>query len=97
MSTINPFGKDLIVVETELCGRPLKLEVNRVGFRTSASVLVTYGDTVVLGTAMVSNKSVHGMDYFPLSIDYEEKMYAAGKMSGSRLLKERAAHLMTPF
>lgn len=87
MSTINPFGKDLIVVETELCGRPLKLEVNRVGFRTSASVLVTYGDTVVLGTAMVSNKSVHGMDYFPLSIDYEEKMYAAGKMSGSRFIK----------
>ena len=87
MSTINPFGKDLIVVETELCGRPLKLEVNRVGFRTSASVLVTYGDTVVLGTAMVSNKSVQGMDYFPLSIDYEEKMYAAGKMSGSRFIK----------
>ena len=87
MSTINPFGKDLIVVETELCGRPLKLEVNRVGFRTSASVLVTYGETVVLGTAMVSNKSVQGMDYFPLSIDYEEKMYAAGKMSGSRFIK----------
>lgn len=85
--TINPFGKDLIVVETELCGRSLKLEVNRVGFRTSASVLVTYGDTVVLGTAMVSNKSIHGMDYFPLSIDYEEKFYAAGKMSGSRFIK----------
>lgn len=87
MSTINPFGKDLITVETEFCGKPLKLEVNRVGFRTSASVLVTYGDTVILGTAMVSNKSVHGMDYFPLSIDYEEKMYAAGKMSGSRFIK----------
>jgi polyribonucleotide nucleotidyltransferase len=86
-STINPFGKDFITVETELCGRPLKLEVGRVGFRTSASVLVTYGDTVVLGTAMVSNKSVHGMDYFPLSIDYEEKFYAAGKMSGSRFIK----------
>jgi polyribonucleotide nucleotidyltransferase len=85
-STINPFGKDLIVVETELCGRPLKLEVNRVGFRTSASVLVTYGETVVLGTAMVG-KGVQGMDYFPLSIDYEEKMYAAGKMSGSRFIK----------
>ena len=87
MSTINPFGKDFITVETELCGRPLKLEVNRVGFRTSASVLVTYGDTVVLGTAMVSNKSIQGMDYFPLSIDYEEKFYAAGKMSGSRFIK----------
>ena len=86
-TTINPFGKELIVVETELCGRTLKLEVNRVGFRTSASVLVTYGDTVVLGTAMVGKANILGMDYFPLSIDYEEKMYAAGKISGSRFIK----------
>ena len=85
--TINPFGKDIIKVETELCGRTLTLEVGRVGFRTSASVLARYGDTVVLGTAMVSNRSVLGMDYFPLSIDYEEKMYAAGKISGSRFIK----------
>jgi polyribonucleotide nucleotidyltransferase len=85
--TINPFNKDIITVETEFCGRTLKLEVNRVGFRTSASVLVTYGDTVVLGTAMVSKNSISGMDYFPLSIDYEEKFYAAGKMSGSRFIK----------
>lgn len=87
MPTINPFNKDLVTVETEFCGRTLKLEVNRVGFRTSASVLVTYGDTVVLGTAMVSKNSVQGMDYFPLSVDYEEKFYAAGKMSGSRFIK----------
>jgi polyribonucleotide nucleotidyltransferase len=86
-TTINPFGKDVIKVETELCGRKLTLEVNRVGFRSTASVLVTYGDTVVLGTAMVSPKTVSGMDYFPLSIDYEEKFYAAGKMSGSRFIK----------
>lgn len=85
--TINPFGKDVIKVETEFCGRPLSLELNRVGFRTSASVLVRYGDTVVLGTAMVSSGSIKGMDYFPLSIDYEEKFYAAGKISGSRFIK----------
>lgn len=84
---INPHGKDIISVETEFCGRTLSLEVNRVGFRTSASVLVRYGDTVVLGTAMVSDKAITGMDYFPLSIDYEEKMYAAGKISGSRFIK----------
>jgi polyribonucleotide nucleotidyltransferase len=87
MSTINPTGKEIISVTTELCGKPLKLEVNRVGFRTSASVLVTYGETVVLGTAMISKKSLSGMDYFPLSIDYEEKFYAAGKISGSRFIK----------
>ena len=87
MGTINPLNKDIIAVETDLCGKKLKLEVNRVGFRTTASVLVTYGDTVVLGTAMVSPSTIKGMDYFPLSIDYEEKMYAAGKISGSRFIK----------
>jgi len=85
-NTINPFGKDVISVETDFCGRKLSLELNRVGFRTSASVIVRYGDTVVLGTAMVGNKPVQ-MDYFPLSIDYEEKFYAAGKISGSRFIK----------
>ncbi len=85
--TINPFGKDIIKVEIDFCGRKLSLEVNRVGFRTSASVLARYGDTVVLGTAMVSDKPISGFDYFPLSIDYEEKFYAAGKISGSRFIK----------
>lgn len=86
MGVINPFGKDIIRVTTEFAGRPLTLEVNRVGFRTTASVLVTYGDTVVLGSAMVGTRPVV-LDYFPLSIDYEEKFYAAGKMSGSRFIK----------
>lgn len=86
-TTINPFGKKIIKVEAEFCGQPLSLEVGRVGFRTSASVLARYGDTVVLGTAMVSPETVKGLDYFPLSIDYEEKFYAAGKISGSRFIK----------
>ena len=86
MSTINPNGKEIISVTADFCGRPLTLEVNRVGFRTSASVLVKYGDTVVLGTAMAGSAQ-HGMDYFPLSIDYEEKFYAAGKISSSRFIK----------
>ncbi len=85
--TINPTGKEIIKVETELFGRTLALEIGRVGFRSSASVLVTYGDTTVLGTAMVSPNPISGMDYFPLSIDYEEKFYAAGKISGSRFIK----------
>jgi polyribonucleotide nucleotidyltransferase len=87
MATINPYGKDKIVVETDLFGKKLKFEINLVGFRTSASVLVSYGDTVVLGMAMVGSKPISGMDYFPLSIDYEEKFYAAGKISGSRFIK----------
>lgn len=87
MPTINPYGKDIVVVERELAGKTLTLEVNRVGFRTSGSVLVKYGDTVVLGSAEVGRKPISGMDYFPLSIDYEEKFYASGKISGSRFIK----------
>jgi polyribonucleotide nucleotidyltransferase len=86
MATINPYGKDIIKLTTEFEGRTLTLEVNRVGFRSTGSVLVTYGDTVILGTAQVGTRPVV-LDYFPLSIDYEEKMYAAGKISGSRFIK----------
>ena len=86
MSIINPSGKEIFSVTTELCGRSLTLEVNRVGFRTTGSVLVRYGDTVVLGSAQVGSRPVQ-LDYFPLSIDYEEKFYAAGKISGSRFIK----------
>ena len=86
MSIINPSGKEIFAVETELCGQPLSIEVNRVGFRTTGSVLVRYGDTVVLGSAQVGSRPVQ-LDYFPLSIDYEERFYAAGKISGSRFIK----------
>ncbi len=86
MSTINPNGKDIFSVSTELAGKTLTLEVNRIGFRTTASVLVKYGDTVVLGTTQIGSKPIQ-LDYFPLSVDYEEKMYAAGKISGSRFIK----------
>ncbi len=84
---VNPLGKKIIKVTTSLCGRELSLEVGRVGFRSTASVIARYGDTVVLATAMVSPRQIQGMDYFPLSIDYEEKFYAAGKISGSRFVK----------
>ncbi len=86
MSIINPNGKDVFSVTTDFCGQSLTLEVNRVGFRSTASVLVRYGDTVVLGTAQVGSRPIQ-LDYFPLSVDYEEKFYAAGKISGSRFIK----------
>ncbi len=84
---INPRGKEIISVSTDFMGRKLTLEVNRVGFRSTASVIVKYGETVVLGTAQVGKKPISGMDYFPLSIDYEEKYYASGKISSSRFIK----------
>lgn len=86
MEIINPNGKKLVKVSTKLCGRELSLEVNRVGFRSTSSVIVQYGDTVVLGVAQVSDKPVE-QDFFPLSIDYEEKFYAAGKISSSKFIK----------
>ena len=86
MEIINPSGKKTFKVETDFCGRPLTLEVNRVGFRTTSSVLVTYGDTVVLGSVVVGQKPVM-QDFFPLSIDYEEKYYASGKISSSKFIK----------
>lgn len=83
---INPSGKQIIRVSREFCGRPLTLEVNRVGFRATGSVLVSYGDTVVLGSVVVGSRPVL-QDFFPLSIDYEEKFYASGKISGSKFIK----------
>ena len=86
MEIINPSGKQTLRVEREWLGRALTLEVNRVGFRSTASVLVSYGDTVVLGSVVVGKKPVV-QDFFPLSVDYEEKFYAAGKISGSKFIK----------
>lgn len=86
MDIINPLNKDKIVVETEFCGRQLSLEVNRLAFRSDAAVLARYGDTVVLGTVCVGDAHPNA-DYFPLSVDYEERFYASGKISGSRYVK----------
>ncbi len=86
MEIINPNGKKTTAVKADICGRELSLEINRVGFRSTSSVLVRYGDTVVLGSVVVGTKPVV-QDFFPLSIDYEEKFYAAGKISGSKFIK----------
>ena len=86
MTKVIQTGKDIIRVSTDWLGRELSMEVNKVGFRTTASVIVRYGDTVVLGTAD-SGEVNPNLDYFPLSIDYEEKYYASGKISSSRFIK----------
>ena len=86
MDIINPKGLKTEHISTEWCGHELTLEVNRVGFRSTSSVLVRYGDTTVLGSVVVSKKPVE-QDFFPLSVEYEEKFYAAGKMSGSKFIK----------
>lgn len=84
---IHPFGGKTLKFETEFCGKTLTIETGKMAFLADGAVTVRYGDTVVLGTATVSNQPRPGIDFFPLLIDYEERFYAAGKISGSRFIK----------
>ena len=66
----------------ELAGRPLKVDVGRVAKQANGAVLMHYGDTTVLCTATASEKPRDGIDFFPLSVEYNERMYAVGKIPG---------------
>ncbi len=66
----------------ELAGRTLMAEIGKVAAQANGAVLMHYGDTVVLSTATASDKPRDGIDFFPLSVDFEEKMYAVGKIPG---------------
>ena len=68
--------------EMELAGRTLRADIGRVAAQANGAVLMHYGDTVVLSTATASEKPREGIDFFPLSVEYEEKMYAVGKIPG---------------
>ena len=74
--------------ETELAGRKLTLETGKLAGLANASVLVRYGDTVVLVDVTASKEPRDGIDFFPLSVDYEEKLYAVGKIPGSYTKRE---------
>ncbi|MEA4846141.1 MAG: polyribonucleotide nucleotidyltransferase [Clostridiaceae bacterium] len=76
------------VFELELGGRKLSIETGRVAQLADASVLVRYGDTVVLVTACASAEPKEGIDFFPLSVDYEERLYAVGKIPGGFIKRE---------
>ena len=69
--------------ETELAGRPLTVETGKMAQLAGGSCLISYGDTQVLCNATMSDKPRDGIDFFPLSVDFEEKLYAAGKIPGS--------------
>ena len=66
----------------ELAGRTLRVDVGRVGKQANGCAFMHYGDTVVLSTATASDKPREGIDFFPLSVEYEEKLYAVGKIPG---------------
>ncbi len=75
-----------MIYETEFLGRPLKIETNSIASQAGGSAMVSFGKTVVLGTATMSKEDIEA-DFLPLSVDYEERFYAAGKIKGSRFIR----------
>ncbi|MSR68699.1 polyribonucleotide nucleotidyltransferase [Candidatus Saccharibacteria bacterium] len=90
MEIIHPFGGKTSKFETEFADKKLIIETGNMAFRADGSVTVRYGDTMVLATAIVEPKPRPETDFFPLMIDYEERWYASGKISGSRYMKREA-------
>ena len=76
------------VFETEYAGRPLKVEVGKVAGLANGSCLIRYGDTVLLACATASAKPREGIDFLPLSVDFEERLYAVGRIPGSYTRRE---------
>ena len=75
-------------VEIEFHGRPLSVEVGRVARQASGAALVTYDETVVLATVVATDSTREGIDFFPLTVDYQEKMFSAGKIPGGFFKRE---------
>jgi len=73
--------------EAEIGGRTLKISTGLFAGQADGACTVQYGDTVILATAVMGDEPRDGIDYFPLMVDYEEKLYAAGKIKGSRFIK----------
>ena len=76
------------VYELDYCGRPLRMEVGRLAELANAAVLVSYGETTVLVAVTASPRPRDGIDYFPLSVDFNEKLYAVGRIPGSFMRRE---------
>mgnify|MGYP000412776034 CR=1 FL=1 len=76
------------VVSTEISGRTLRIETGRVAKQAGGAVLVQYGETLVLVTVVSSNEIREGIDFLPLTVDYQEMAYAAGKIPGGFFKRE---------
>lgn len=83
--------------EIEYEGRPLKMEVGKMAELCNAAVLVTYGETTVLVTCTASARPKDGIDYFPLAVDFNEKLYAVGRIPGSFMRREGKPSLPAVF
>ena len=78
-------------VEIEFNGQPLTIETGKVARQADGAVIVTYGETKILCTAVSAKKMREGQDFFPLTVNYAEKFYASGKIPGSFFRRERGA------
>ena len=85
------FFKDFKKFETTLAGRPLVVETGKMAQLAGGSCLIRYGETEVLCTATMSDKPREGVDFFPLSVDFEEKLYSVGRIPGSFQRREGKA------
>lgn len=79
---------DIHTVEIEWAGRPLKLETGKIARQADGAVMATYGETVVLATVVSAKSPKPGQDFFPLTVNYQEKTYAAGKIPGGYFKRE---------
>ncbi len=75
------------IISLDIAGKTLQLETGRLAGQANGAVLARLGDTVVLATVVMSKTARDGIDFFPLLVDYEERLYAAGKIKGSRWVK----------
>lgn len=78
----------MVIKEIELGGRTLKLETGRIARQASGAILATYGDTMVIATAVAGDSPREGLDFFPLTVEYRERHYAAGKIPGGFFKRE---------
>ena len=76
------------IFQTTIAGRPFVVEAGKIAQFANGSVLVKYGDTTILSTVTASEKPRDGIDFFPLSVDYEEKQYAVGRIPGGYIKRE---------
>ncbi|MBU5314824.1 polyribonucleotide nucleotidyltransferase [Clostridium bornimense] len=76
------------ILETEIAGRKMKVEFGKIGMLSNAATMVSYGDTVIMVNANASEEPRDGIDFFPLSIEYEERFYSVGKIPGGFIKRE---------
>ena len=76
------------VLTKNIAGREMKVEFGRVGMLSDAAIFMSYGDTVILTNVNASEKPREGIDFFPLSVEYDERLYSVGKIPGGFIKRE---------